>query len=150
MSLKKADELVTSREAFFALYKDDRWKQFSRRVRDFHANQCHECRATDKQTQVHHWKYYPGRMPWEYDMGEVCVICADCHERYHEHLQNFRKYIFPRLGAQAFQVLNGALTVGLNNHKPLELAYAIASLVSSPRSVARFLEDWKKDPPKAA
>jgi hypothetical protein len=146
MSLKTAGEALSSREAFFNLYKDPRWKEFSARVRTFHANVCASCRASNKTTQVHHWKYHPGRNPWEYDMGEVVLLCGGCHDKFHELLQDFRKYIFPRVPANAFQVLNGALAVGLSKHDPLVLMYAIASLVASPGSVQRFADAWTKAP----
>lgn len=136
------EEILSSKEQWRLLYKDPRWKAFAAKVRAFYANKCTSCHATDKVTQVHHWKYQKGRMPWEYSIGEVDLLCSGCHSEYHEHHQNFRQYIFPKLTPRAFQVLNGALLVGFETYDPLELSYAIAALVSSPHSVKRFLHDF--------
>jgi hypothetical protein len=148
VSVKTAAIALGDRQAFFAHYKDPRWRRFSNEVREFYANVCSHCRASDKATQVHHWKYYPGRMPWEYDMGEVTLLCAGCHDQAHNSLQHFRKFVFPRLSPAAFRVLNGALAVGLSKYNQLELCYAIAELVSNPGSVKRFCDDWAKSSKK--
>lgn len=147
--MKTAAEAL-GKDAFFAYYQDDKWKEFSNRVRRFHAGVCASCRASNKVTQVHHWKYYPGRKPWEYELGEVVLVCADCHRLFHKHLQDFRQYIFPRVTPQAFAVLNGALAVALTHYDALEFMYALASLAASPGSVKRFCQDFINSKPKRA
>jgi hypothetical protein len=143
MSTKSTGDVIGNRPAFFALYKDDRWKAFSKRVRDFYANVCFRCRAANKTTNVHHWKYYPDRAPWEYELGEVAVLCVECHDTAHGHLQDFRRYVFPRLSPPAFRALNGALVAGLTKHDPIVIAYALAEMVATPGAVERFAKAWK-------
>jgi len=47
--------------------------------------QCNQCGATQRETplQIHHKQYRNGRMAWEYETGEVKVLCADCHQHFH-------------------------------------------------------------------
>lgn len=44
---------------------------------------CQRCRHTDKTLQIHHRRYYAGRMPWAYTDAELVVLCGDCHELQH-------------------------------------------------------------------
>lgn len=131
-------------EAYKVLLKSDDWTKFSDHVKGLFGNVCQACRLHSPVTNVHHHAYEPGRLPWEYDLSEVTVLCPGCHRQMHKHLQNFRRYVFPRLKPREFQILNGALLVGVENSNPLELVHAIASMCSSPDAVKRFAYDAKQ------
>lgn len=45
---------------------------------------CESCADTQKTLHVHHRRYLKGRMAWEYDDEDLCVLCEDCHEEEHE------------------------------------------------------------------
>lgn len=70
---------MKSSEAFFAKYKDPRWKK--RRdeivVRDGH--KCQECGSTVG-LQVHHRYYRKNRDPWDYPDFCLVTLCDGCHE----------------------------------------------------------------------
>lgn len=38
---------------------------------------------TDTQVHVHHLSYRKGRMPWEYEINDMRVLCKRCHQRIH-------------------------------------------------------------------
>lgn len=97
---------------------------------------------------VHHHTYDRSRLPWEYEAGEVVVLCGGeggCHKKMHECLTNFRRYVMPRLTPGTFTVINGALSVGLAHHKPEIIAHALAALMASPSSIVRFGAEWHGD-----
>jgi hypothetical protein len=84
---------------------------------------------------VHHWWYELSRAPWEYALEDVAVLCASCHEEYHEllkaweaitrarwdrselelrpFLRNFRRHVFPGLSLEAMRGMNMALGLGV-------------------------------------
>ena len=45
---------------------------------------CERCEATDITLNVHHPRYFKGRMPWEYADDELQVLCEKCHKQHHE------------------------------------------------------------------
>ncbi len=133
----------TAAETYKLLLKTDDWKAFSDHVKGLYGNVCQACRLHSAATNVHHHFYEPGKLPWEYGLGDVTVLCPNCHRQMHNHLQNFRRYVFPKLKPREFQILNGALLVGLENNGALELTHAIASMCASKSSVQRFAYDAK-------
>jgi hypothetical protein len=44
---------------------------------------CEQCRATERELQVHHKRYVRGRAPWEYEDDELEVLCDNCHAAEH-------------------------------------------------------------------
>lgn len=126
------------------LLQTDEWRKFSENVRQNYGGCCNVCKRRTGPTHVHHLFYDPNRLPWEYATSDVVLLCQVCHEQLHEHLQKFRRYVFSKLTPRAFQVLNGALAVGLDYNDPLELCHAIANMCASPNSVKRFAHDWSK------
>lgn len=44
---------------------------------------CECCEDTTSTLHVHHRRYVKGRQVWEYDDGDLQVLCAPCHERHH-------------------------------------------------------------------
>lgn len=129
------------------------WREFAKSVRRQRGNYCELCKRGGLITQVHHWCYDSGREPWDYDIQDVVVLCEGCHKALHEHLNNFRRYIFRQLTPRAFQVLNGALAAMLKeNEDPLLVAYALADLALTAGAVKRMAGHWaageaKKDHP---
>ena len=125
----------------------DKWKQFARNMRSLKGNFCNSCRMGNKVTNVHHVFYDPDRQPWEYAADEVVILCEDCHKRLHSHLNAFRKHVFGKLSPNTFQVLNGALSVGLAQYDPLQFVHALAEFVSSPRAIENFSRSWQAEKP---
>lgn len=141
--------MKTAKEALnpqFSRYADSlrsvQWKQWARIRRNRANNACELCRKGGATLHVHHWWYVKGKEPWEAEEGQTVVLCETCHEALHTQLQHFRKYVFPHLNKDTFRILNGALSVGLTQHDPLKLVYAIAEMVSYPGSVERFSAAW--------
>lgn len=133
------------RSKFSEKYSDPQWKAFSAKIRREQGGFCQLCKRTDVVTQVHHWCYDKDRDPWQYTVSEVAILCKGCHEEYHKHLNDFRRFIFPRLTPRSFQVLNGALSVALKEYDGLDVAYAFAELVSNTGAIKRLSDSWKKN-----
>ena len=64
------------------LLKDKRWKEFRLEVLSERGNKCECCGGTDI-LQIHHTFYISGKMPWEYDIKDMRVLCKMCHQRIH-------------------------------------------------------------------
>jgi hypothetical protein len=75
-------------------------------------------------------------------MDEVVLLCRPCHKELHEHLNQFRKFVFTKLTPQSFRVLNGALSVALDHYDPLIFAHALAEFVSDTESVNQYAAKW--------
>ena len=134
------------RSDYAAKLASDEWRQFSDRVKQDRGEFCECCKRGDKRLEVHHIAYRPDLEPWEHPHEDLAVLCHGCHQALHIELINFRRFVFRRFDPNTFRVFNGALAVGLDEHDPLTLAYAFASLVSSPGSISRFAGDWKPPP----
>ncbi len=144
--IKSAGTILKNVSSYAARLDNDNWRDFSREMRRTKGNFCQCCRMGDKVTQVHHVAYEMGREPWEYEADEVVILCADCHHRLHAQLNAFRRHVFQHLTPTAFQVLNGALKVGLTQYDPLTFVHALAEFASTPRMVANFAAAWSKEP----
>lgn len=70
------------KEYYKHLLKDKRWKEFRLKVLSERGNKCECCGGTDI-LQIHHTFYMSGKMPWEYDIKDMRVLCRTCHQRTH-------------------------------------------------------------------
>lgn len=65
------------------LLKDPRWQH--KRLEAMQADRftCQMCFHSDKPLNVHHKRYIPGAMPWEYETSDLITLCEDCRAKYH-------------------------------------------------------------------
>lgn len=70
------------KEYYNRLLEDQRWKEFRLKVLSERGNKCECCGGTDV-LQIHHTFYISGKMPWEYDIKDMRVLCKKCHQRIH-------------------------------------------------------------------
>lgn len=70
------------KEYYRHLLKDKRWKEFRLKVMSERGNKCECCGGTDI-LQIHHTFYISGKMPWEYNIDDMRVLCKKCHQRIH-------------------------------------------------------------------
>ena len=64
------------------LLKDERWKLFRLKVMSERGCSCEYCGSTET-IQIHHTEYIKGRLPWEYDIKDMRVVCRICHQKIH-------------------------------------------------------------------
>ena len=74
------------KEYYKHLLKDKRWKEFRLKVMSERGNKCECCGGTDI-LQIHHTFYISGKMPWEYNIDDMRVLCKKCHQRIHNIIQ---------------------------------------------------------------
>lgn len=74
------------KEYYNRLLEDKRWKEFRLKVLSERGNKCECCGGTDV-LQIHHTFYIRGKMPWEYDIKDMRVLCKKCHQRIHNIIQ---------------------------------------------------------------
>lgn len=67
--------------------KDPRWQKKRLEALDAAAWTCAACSDTTTTLHVHHRQYFKGREPWEYEIGQLEVLCADCHTLHHEDVE---------------------------------------------------------------
>lgn len=90
--------------SYARLLQDERWRQRRHEALQFHGHACGQCGASSN-LQVHHPRYVRGRMPWQYRVTELEVLCRPCHEREHPR-QTLRSRLLQRLeGLESDEVL---------------------------------------------
>ena len=72
------------KEYYKHLLEDKRWKEFRLKVMSERGNRCECCGGTHI-LQIHHTFYISGKMPWEYDIKDMRVLCIMCHQKIHKH-----------------------------------------------------------------
>lgn len=70
------------KEYYNRLLEDKRWKEFRLKVLSERGNKCECCGGTDI-LQIHHTFYMRCKMPWEYDIKDMRVLCRTCHQKIH-------------------------------------------------------------------
>ena len=70
------------KEYYNRLLEDKRWKEFRLKVLSERGSRCECCGGTDI-LQIHHTFYTSGKMPWEYEINDMRVLCKKCHQRIH-------------------------------------------------------------------
>ena len=74
------------KEYYNRLLEDKRWKEFRLKVMSERGSICECCGGTGV-LQIHHTFYISGKMPWEYDIKDMRVLCKKCHQRIHNIIQ---------------------------------------------------------------
>ena len=74
------------KEYYNRLLEDKRWKEFRLKVMSERGSKCECCGGADI-LQIHHTFYISGKMPWEYDVKDMRVLCKKCHQRTHNIIQ---------------------------------------------------------------
>lgn len=74
------------KEYYNRLLEDKRWKEFRLKVMSERGNKCECCGGTHI-LQIHHTFYIRGKMPWEYNIDDMIVLCKKCHQRIHNIIQ---------------------------------------------------------------
>lgn len=71
-------------KAYFEKLKDPRWQK--KRLEALEASfwKCACCGDAQSTLHVHHRQYFKGREPWEYEVGQLEVLCESCHAIEHE------------------------------------------------------------------
>jgi len=66
-------------------YQTNQWQAFRKEVIELDGNRCHVCQRTEPDVvlQVHHKKYIPGHMPWQYHYADCETLCKGCHAAEH-------------------------------------------------------------------
>lgn len=77
-------EIVSKKrkEYYNRLLEDERWKEFRLKVLSERGDKCECCGGTHI-LQIHHTFYISGKMPWEYDIDDMRVLCKKCHQKIH-------------------------------------------------------------------
>lgn len=70
--------------------KDPRWQKRRLSVLEAAKWACEDCRAKDKELQVHHCVYIKGLEPWEYDISLLMCLCSYCHKHRQDLEDAFR------------------------------------------------------------
>lgn len=72
------------KKAYFEKLQDPRWQK--KRLEALEASNwaCEVCYDHEETLHVHHKQYFKGREPWEYEVGQLAVLCKSCHEEGHE------------------------------------------------------------------
>lgn len=69
------------------LLKDPRWQRKRLETMERDNFTCQLCFHRDKSLNVHHKRYIPGALPWEYPLSDLITLCEDCHGKYHREIR---------------------------------------------------------------
>lgn len=109
---------------------DPRWQQMRLRVYERDNFTCRCCGSTTKTLHAHHSHYHPySEGPWDYDMGTIITLCADCHLDQHAESD----------GCKANVILSLA-KIGYWNCYDLDSLCDILSVLTKEDLVNMFLE----------
>ncbi|MEZ4484687.1 MAG: hypothetical protein R2864_08835 [Syntrophotaleaceae bacterium] len=74
------------------IYVNEKWEEFSERVKRRDGYKCMQCERTEGQVvlQIHHERYISGKPPWEYPLSDCRTLCRGCHARAHGLLEPAR------------------------------------------------------------
>lgn len=70
-------------QAYLKLLHDPRWQKLRLKALEAADWKCAKCADSQKTLHVHHPFYDVEKMPWEYDVSELRVLCDDCHAKEH-------------------------------------------------------------------
>jgi hypothetical protein len=137
--MKQANAFLSTLLGRDERYNED-WKRLCAEIKRTRGTACQSCKRGDVATRVHSYAVDAQAVT----ANNCVVLCGDCQGALAKGLRLFRFHVMRRLSPCAFDVLNGALAVGLDNHDPLLLTHAIAEMCASPASVQRFANAWEK------
>jgi hypothetical protein len=67
-------------------YYSKRWKTFRNEVIELDGGMCRQCKRRQEDgvvLQVHHLRYIPRNMPWDYPYSDCETLCQRCHAAAH-------------------------------------------------------------------
>lgn len=81
-SLKIPQSLLVynTKETYYDYLKSDKWKNIARKKRQEAGNRCQLCNNGNLVLHVHHRTY---DNVYNEQMGDLIVLCADCHGKFH-------------------------------------------------------------------
>lgn len=59
--------------------KDPRWQKLRLKILEIYKFTCGSFGDAKTELHVHHKRYIKGRQPWEYELGDLTVVCKHCH-----------------------------------------------------------------------
>ncbi len=71
-------------------YKHPLWQKKRLEALDKAGYACQCCGDSESQLHVHHKQYFKGRMIWDYTVGELSVLCSECHEAAHAQMDELK------------------------------------------------------------
>jgi 5-methylcytosine-specific restriction endonuclease McrA len=63
-----------TKEEYRELRRDGRWQRKRLEIMQRDDFKCRQC-GTTNDLNVHHIRYIEGRLPWEYDNGDLVTLC---------------------------------------------------------------------------
>lgn len=76
-------EIGFDRKSWSAQYKSPHWQRKRLEALNDAGFSCQVCQDKETTLHVHHKRYVKGRKIWEYEISELMVLCAPCHEATH-------------------------------------------------------------------
>jgi hypothetical protein len=80
--VEKRTKMTSRQIEYEKLLSRKEWKDFRKNVFEVRGKKCEMCGA-EKHLQVHHPRYVEGKLPWDYSVHDVVVLCGRCHKKIH-------------------------------------------------------------------
>jgi len=76
--------------SYFEKLKDPRWQRKRLEAMESKDFTCESCGDSESTLNVHHKAYFKSRDPWEYEINQLNVLCASCHENEHSKVDHLK------------------------------------------------------------
>jgi len=139
--------------SYFVKLQDPRWQKKRLEALEKAGWHCENCGNSDETLHVHHKQYFKGREPWEYELGQLSVLCKTCHSDNHDEedrlllATSFVDIDGPRSRDTVASLVAGFCGHGLDNqiqdpdaYITGELAYAITGWHGSLFTISEKME----------
>lgn len=73
-----------TQKTYWQKLQDPRWQKLRLKAMEATDFSCEICGDDEATLNVHHKEYFKGHEPWDYNIGQLSVLCEDCHEAQHD------------------------------------------------------------------
>ena len=75
-----------TQKSYWQKLQDPRWQKLRLKAMEAANFSCEICGNNETTLNVHHKEYFKWHEPYDYNIGQLSVLCEDCHELQHDNL----------------------------------------------------------------
>lgn len=79
-----------TQKTYWQKLQDPRWQKLRLKAMEAKDFSCEICGDNESTLNVHHKEYFKGHEPWDYNIGQLSVLCEGCHEALHDNADSLK------------------------------------------------------------